>query len=301
MKSIIGFFIIVFIFISPRLTSAQSEVNDCINYFNAGNYGIAISVCEKAVRLYPKNLEAHLCLGKSYYQVGELDKALKNMKDAERLVVRKDVLAAIYYNIGLIYDRKGELDNALFNYNKYLSLSRELKNKRGEAVALNNIAVIYDKKGMLDKALKYYELSLKLEYDEKGKNPIYNNIAAIYSKKGNHKKAVDYFKKAIEIGERVEDYHGVAITMLNLGDTYRIMKNYDKALDMLNDGLKKIQKVGDKFWEAVAYEYLGLLYMDRGNKGFAKEYFTKAYTLYNSVGAKANAENIILYLSSNKL
>jgi tetratricopeptide (TPR) repeat protein len=69
----------------------------------------------------------------------------------------------------------------------------------------------------LDKALGYYEESLRLQTDEKEKAPTYNNIALIYDKKGNYQKAVEYFKKAIEIGERYGDYHGVSSGNLTLG------------------------------------------------------------------------------------
>ena len=104
---------------------------------------------------------------------------------------------------------------------------------------------------------------------------------------------MEYLKKAIEIEQRAGDYHGVARWMLNLGNTYREMKDYAKASDFLNDGLKRIQKVGDKYWEAYAFKYLGWLYGDMGNTGLAKEYLTKAYSLFNSIGARKNAEDAL--------
>jgi tetratricopeptide (TPR) repeat protein len=61
---------------------------------------------------------------------------------------------------------------------------------------------------------------------------------------------VEYFKKAIEIGERYGDYHGVSHGKLNLGDTYRKMKDYEKAEKYILEGLEGVKKVGDKYWEA---------------------------------------------------
>jgi tetratricopeptide (TPR) repeat protein len=108
-----------------------------------------------------------------------------------------------------------------------------LGTKNEEATALNNIALIYDKKGELDKALDYYEQSLRLK-SEKEKAPTYNNIALIYNQKGDHKKAIGYLTKAIEISERVGDYHETAMMILNLGETYRGAKDFSKAEENLN-------------------------------------------------------------------
>ncbi len=208
------------------------------------------------------------------------------MKNAEKLATSKKDLAFVYNRLGLIYDNKDDLDNALFYHSKHLSLSRELGNRREEAVALSNIAGVYRSKGDLDKALDYYEQSLKLKTDEKDKAPTLNNIAFIYRDKGDFPKAVEYFKKAIDIFERVGDYHRSGQTMLNLGDTYREMKDFENAWYYLNEGLKRVTKVGDKYWEATAYLYFGYYYLDTGDKKKAKEYFEKGLKLAKGIGSK---------------
>ncbi len=218
------------------------------------------------------------------------------MKQAERLATSKDDLALIYNRLGIIYKSKGNLDNALLYHSRHLSLSREFGDKKGEAIALNNIAIIYEKTGELDKALDYYEQSLRLQRDEKEKATTYNNIALIYYKKGDYEKAIRYLKDAIEIGMRAGNYHGVARWMLNLGDTYREAKDFSRAEETLREGLTRILKIGDKYWEAAAYQYFGWLYQDMGNIKLARDYFTKAYELFNSIGAKANAEDVLFSL-----
>ncbi len=272
---------------------AQIYVERCANYYNAGDYKRAIEEGKKAVKLYPKNFYAHFCLGMSYLKVGELDLALSNMKNAEKLAISKEDLPAVYNLLGLIYSNKGDLDNALFYYSKHLSLSRELGDKRGEASALNNIAGVYRSKGDLDKALDYLEQSLRLKTDEKDKVTTLNNIATIYTDKGNFTKAVEYFKKSIEISERVGDYHGGGQTMLNLGDTYRQMKDFENAWYYLNEGLKRVTKVGDKYWETYAYLYFGHYYRDTGDKKKAKEYYEKSLELAKAIGSDKLASHTI--------
>jgi len=71
------------------------------------------------------------------------------------------------------------------------------------------------------------------------------------------------------------------------------MKDYKKAEKYILEGLEGVRKVGDKYWEATGYQYLGLLYKDKGNKKTAKDYLTRAYNLYKSIGAEGKAKEVL--------
>jgi len=92
------------------------------------------------------------------------------------------------------------------------------------------------------------------------------------------------------------DYHGASLVKLNLGDTYRKMKDYEKAEKYILEGLEGVKKVGDKYSEAMGYGYLGLLYTDKGDKKTAKDYLTRAYNLLKSIGAEIYAEGVLFYI-----
>jgi tetratricopeptide (TPR) repeat protein len=286
-------FIILSLLAFKNFAFAQPEVDACYNFRKAGDYKRSIEAGKRAVQKYPNNIDAHFCLGASYYAIGEFRLALEHMKRAESLASNRQDLMHIYNRIGMIYDSMGYLDDALFYYSRSLSLARDLGNKNMQAAVLNNIALIYRYKGELDKALGYYEESLRLITDEKAKATIYNNIALIYEDKGDYQKAVEYFQKAIEISERYGDYHGASQWKLNLGNTYRKMKDYEKAEKYISEGLEGVKRVGDKYWEAAGYGYLGLLYRDKGDKKTAKDYLTRAYNLFKSIGAEGDAKEVL--------
>jgi tetratricopeptide (TPR) repeat protein len=71
------------------------------------------------------------------------------------------------------------------------------------------------------------------------------------------------------------------------------MKDYEKAVRYLLEGLEGVKKVGDKYSEATGYVYLGLLYRDEGDKKTAKDYLTRAYDLFKSIGAERDAEKVL--------
>jgi uncharacterized membrane protein/Flp pilus assembly protein TadD len=212
-----------------KITNSQSEIDACINFLKARDYKKAIEVGKLAVQKYPEDPRVYFCLGEAYYRVGELKLAYENMKKAESLTNNKEDLMHICNEIGLILLSIGNLDDAILYFMKSLISAKELNNIDIQATILNNIANVYYSKRELDKALSYYEKSLNLKANEKDKASTYNNIANIYSVKGDYQKAIQYLQKAIEIDEKYGNYHGVFIDKLNLGETYRRIKDYENA------------------------------------------------------------------------
>ena len=46
----------------------------------------------------------------------------------------------------------------------------------------------------------------------------------------------------------------------------------------------------------MGYNFLGWLYIDKGDKKTAKEYLTRAYNLFKSIGAERDAEKVLSYI-----
>jgi Tfp pilus assembly protein PilF len=67
-------------------------VDACYNFLDAGDYRRAVEAGKRAVRKYPNNIDAHLCLGESYYAIGELRLALEHMKKSRKLNFRQRIL-----------------------------------------------------------------------------------------------------------------------------------------------------------------------------------------------------------------
>jgi hypothetical protein len=72
-----------------------------------------------------------------------------------------------------------------------------------------------------------------------------------------------------------------------------VMKDYEKAEKYILEGLEGVKKVGDKFWEAIGYHYLGLLYRDKGDKKTGKDHLTRAYKLYIGIDATMSALSVL--------
>lgn len=282
------FFIILMLLTLVPQSWAGKDRDACWNFKKAGDYQRAIASGKRAVKAEPRNAESYFCLGDAYYMSGELKQALPELQRAERLATGKSDLMHIYNKIGMILDKMGNSEQALQQYDRALTLARELGNNDMEASALSNVAGIYQGRGQLDQALEYYEKSVSLLPEEKNA-AVYNNIAMVYENKKEYPKAVDYLKRAIEIDERTGDYHEQARHLLNLGNTYRNMGQLQDAQDALFSGLEKIRKVKDAYWESSAYLYIGWLYSDMGSLSLARKWLKGALEMYGRIGAAEKA------------
>ncbi|MDH2919060.1 MAG: tetratricopeptide repeat protein [Sideroxydans sp.] len=276
---------------------AATPTENCFNYKKAGDYPRAIQSGKEAVRLTPKSGDAFLCLGNAYYQVGDFDLALKNLLQAEQFFTQKSDLSLVYSNLGHVVKLKGDLQQALNYYSRSLGLDRELGDKAGEAVGLSNIAGVFRDRGDLDKALNYYQQSLNINPNEAGKAATYNNIAMAYSDREDYVSAVDNLDKAISLNRRFGNYHAAAQSILNKGSVQTEQRAFDVAETTLNEGLAAIQKVGDKYWESVALEYIAHLAEARGSIDLAKSKYQEALQLAQTAGATSLAESLARKLS----
>ena len=78
------------------------------------------------------------------------------------------------------------------------------------------------------------------------------------------------------------------VRSIKIGNSLREISQYDQAEYYLRRGLDRIKGKND-YWEAAAYEALGLLYQDLGDNLSAERYFQQAYALYGKLGMQLSA------------
>ncbi len=264
-------------------------VRKCFELLNLGEYEKALKVALEAVKRHPDSFDAVLCLGRAYLEMGELKQALKHLRKAEKLAIELDEHRDVSYLLGRAYLLTGKVEKALDYYTKQLSLSQLMGDMEGTAEALVALAEVYAGIEEQEKALELLHMALSITPKKKAGN-IYNNIAIIYSDMKDFEKALEYFQKALEISQKAKDHYGISMILLNIGDTYRELKKYDLAEKNLLSGLDVAKNAKNKPLEALAYECLGDLYFDMGNKKQSKDHLVKAYKLYKEIGLDENAQ-----------
>jgi len=159
---------------SERLGASESytrevgrHVEEGYKLHGAARYDEAITDCGEALKLDPKNANAHNVRGLAWYGKREYDKAIADYGDALKLDPKN---AQFYSNRGLAWYGKREYDKAIADCGEALELDPK------NAYALINRGVARYGKGEYDKAIADYGEALKLDRDSFA---VHKNIAWI--------------------------------------------------------------------------------------------------------------------------
>jgi tetratricopeptide (TPR) repeat protein len=99
---------------NPTDLQLRFELGD--NLFNAGRFREAVPELQRARQNPHTRLKAMKVLGCCYGELGMLDLAMKQLEEASREIVSMDEMKKeVVYNLGLIYERMGDVEKALAN------------------------------------------------------------------------------------------------------------------------------------------------------------------------------------------
>ena len=182
---------------SENLFKQALEINpkSSILYLNLGKYYLARNNIQKAEEIYSQGIEKeihesyklHSNRGGIYLDQGNLDKAIQEYNRC--LSVDSNYVSALV-NRGLAYTKKQELNNALQDLNKALKLSPS------HSEALYNRGMLFLRNKEYNKAITDLEKAVKFKPDD---SDLFNFIGLCHSQLNEHEKAVDMFTKAINI------------------------------------------------------------------------------------------------------
>jgi tetratricopeptide (TPR) repeat protein len=98
-------------------------------------------------------------------QQGKLGEAIKTWQQVlviTRPLKIRELEALALTSIGSNYNRISQAQEALKYYNQALPIWREVGNRSGEVTTLNNIGLVYDRISQPQEALKYYNQALPI-------------------------------------------------------------------------------------------------------------------------------------------
>jgi len=207
---------------------------------------------------------------------------LADLRDDERSK------AAAFGNLGLIYQTRGELDQAEEMHRKSLAIERRLgRQEEGMASNYGNLGLIYRARSDFDEAermlRKSLEISERLGWQE-GMANSYGNLGLTHQDRGELDQAEEMHRKALEIHEGLGLQEGMAADYGNLGMIYQQRGEPDKAEEMYRKALEIEERLGRQEGMASDYNNLGLLYEQRGELARAGDMLRKALATFERIG-----------------
>ncbi|MES2284164.1 MAG: tetratricopeptide repeat protein [Bacteroidota bacterium] len=210
-------------------------------------------------------------LSRQYRNMDSIEQAFQYSQQAKDLAEKSGFLkgeAIACANIGIIYERKGDYENALINHFKALKIRKEIGAKRGIAGSYNSIGVTYVKQGNYQKAMENYLNCLKIIEelgDKKAAGTIYSNVGNIYFNQNNYEKALENYLTSLKIETEIGDKEGEALTYGNIGAAYQKQGKYNEALNSHLKCLQICEEIEDKQGIAVCYNNIGNLFEEQGD------------------------------------
>ncbi|MEG4289872.1 tetratricopeptide repeat protein, partial [Microcoleus sp. C2C3] len=192
-------------------------------------------------------------------------------------------------NIGLLYEKKFQSQEALTYYNQALPIMQEVKNRTGEADTLNNIGLVYNNIGQPQEALKYFNqaLAIRREVGERSGEAItLNNIGGVHNGFSQPEESLKYFNQALAILREVGDRSGEATTLNNIGLAYEKKSQLEEAFKYFNEALPILREVGNRTIEATVLSNIGLYWDRKSQPEKALEYYQQALEIQREVGAR---------------
>ena len=191
------------------------------------------------------------------------------------------------YELGCIYDVKGDARRAIEYYEQALAIYKEVYGDRHPNVAatLSNIGSACTALGETKKALGYCEQALaiyKEVYGERHQNvaTTLNNIGGAWYAMGEPKKALGYYEQALGIDKEVygNRHPDVATTLNNIGMAWDALGEPKKALEYYEQALAIDKEVyGNRHPDvATTLNNIGMAWDALGEPKKALEYYEQA-------------------------
>lgn len=162
-----------------------------------------------------------------------------------------------------------------------LELARQLKDKMGQANALNCLGWVHMLRSDYAEALALYRQALAICEEmgsARGQAMARGNMAVVYQKQSDYPRALRHHLSALQFFEALDDPEMVAAACGNIANIYRDQEAYERAVDYFERALSIHRQLNDP--DAIAFDLhsLGVVYdyQDRPKK--ALDFYEKALT-----------------------
>ncbi|MBD2595260.1 tetratricopeptide repeat protein [Nostoc spongiaeforme FACHB-130] len=183
-----------------------------------------------------------------------------------------------------------EYQRAIPLFQQVLTMARELKDQKLEALGLHELGFCYNALGEKQQALSYYNQALPLLRavgNRADEARTLNNIGKVYSDLGEKQQALSYYNQALPLSRAVGDHAGETTTLANIGGVYNDLGEKQKALSFYNQALPLYRAVGDRSKEGTILNNIGGVYNDLGEKQQALSFYNQALLLSRAVGDRS--------------
>lgn len=207
--------------------------------------------------------------GNTYVKDGDIETAITNYSRAITLAGDNvQIVAQAYNNRGIAFDLQARFDEAVANYD--LALTTQLNDKDFVAQVYNNRGITYLKKGLLDYALKDFNYAIATSDSIAAE--AYRNRGLVYKVRGEH----DEYQADLKVATCWHENQ--------LGQTTYSRGNVEQAVRHYENAVKLSREIGSLRVLRISLLNLALLHREQGNLTEALELFTEIVEIDEKAG-----------------
>ncbi len=199
----------------------------------------------------------------------------------------RNVLPAIYGNMGRVFINLGLFDSALVYLNEGLDFAYEFQDFKAATTILNSIGGIHRERGDFVSAVDFFERALQTDLEKKNQRGIafdYGNIGNVYYDQSNFKKAEEFYAKALFHYEKLKDNRGISMALTSLAGVYSALYRTDEALSAYSRAIEIQNKSGDSNGTASLLEGLSSVYIYLNDYKKGKELLDSSISIFKRIG-----------------
>ena len=187
---------------------------------------------------------------------------LSHLEHHPSLTHYPELEASLYQYRGLVQQADGDYQAAIENLLNSLTLFEEIRDTAGMRENSVNIGSVFWRMNDLDQALAYYKKGADLNKGNQNnfsQAAIYGNMGLIYRANGVYDTAMQYYQKSLEVFEEIGAHTNSVINLQNMGSLFFRQEKYDKALPYYEQALRISQENGYERGELFALHSIALV------------------------------------------
>jgi len=273
----------------------KSHSNLGVAYVSLGQYQEALyhheeqARCAQLVGDPQEALDAFTQMGMCCMKLENGGKAATHFKDAykiSRQLGERSIMFEQLLNVANAFEKANDLDNTLLWYRKHLTVAKEKRDKKQEAIAYSNLGQINHTRGNFEQAMMFYQqlLSVAVELNDiKLKAKAYGGMGQANESMVNYYYAQACREQQLKLSKEMEDTEGECTALSQLGHILQATGKTSQAMNYFSQCLVLCQQRKDRAAEGRAYASLGNCHLALSNLREAVKFFKHELTIANEV------------------
>lgn len=230
-------------------------------------------------------------MGATYASWGYVKEALEYGHKAADLYQKygmEEALSDAYMLIGTLEGQTGKPEEGADLLHQSIEIKKRLKAYKKLGHAYMNLTLLYRDLGKLNEGVELIDSAIarfKAQKFELGVKRAYQIKGEILKFAGENDKALVVYQEALELYQQQaqKDPKGEVVLINSIAGLYKMLKEYDRALDYYNDGLAILETADLKELKGLINHNIGGVYKEQEDYDQALVFYKKGLVFYETI------------------